>query len=304
LAFRFLERPGAAIAVAVLAAVLLGAIFADLLAPYPFTQQAPERAYGPPSTAHPLGTDQLGRDMLSRLLHGARVSLAVALVSQLFILTIGVPVGALAGYFGGRVDQFLMRSVDVLLSFPDVLLVIIVTTSVRAWLRTPTDPLLAGLGALDATLGGLAGVITSLALIAWLVVARLVRGEILSLREREFVQAARVGGAGHPRILFRHLVPNTTSVVVVAATYWIPRAIMIEAALSFIGLGVQPPLTSWGGMIFEGYRALRATPHMLVFPALALSATVLACNFLGDAARDVLDPRLRHSTGGRLQRRR
>lgn len=271
----------------------MAALLADVLAPYPFTQQTPERAYQGPSSAHWLGTDQLGRDMLSRLLHGARVSLAVALVSQAFIVLVGVPVGALAGYCGGRADQLLMRVVDVISSFPDVLLVIVVMTNLRALFRSPGEGVWQVLASVDASIGGLAGVFVSLALIAWLVVARLVRAQILSLREHEFVLAARAAGAGHGRILLRHLLPNTTAAVVVAATYWVPRAIMIEAALSFIGLGIQPPLTSWGAMILEGYRALRASPHMILFPALALSATVLACNFLGDGLRDVLDPWLR-----------
>ena len=277
----------------VIVLLFLAAIFADVLSPYPYTLQNADIAYQGPTAAHPLGTDQLGRDMLSRLLHGARVSLAVGVVTQLLILLIGVPVGAVAGYFGGKVDQLLMRLVDVIYSFPDVLLVIIVMTTLRAWLRNPSGGPLAMLGGLDAALGGLLGVFTSLALISWLLVARIVRGQILSLKEREFVESARAAGAGHGRILLNHLLPNTAAAIMVAATYWIPRAIIIEAALSFIGLGIQPPMTSWGAMILEGYKALRSTPHMLVFPAAALSLTVLAYNFFGDGLRDALDPWMR-----------
>ena len=292
-AWRRLTRNRPALAgLAVLGALLAAALLADVIAPYPYTLQDVDRAYQGPSPAHPFGTDQLGRDLLSRLLHGSRISLAVGVVTQLLILLIGVPIGALAGYFGGKVDQLLMRLVDVIYSFPDVLLVIIVMTTLRAWLRAPGGPL-AALGGLDSALGGLLGVFTSLALISWLLVARIVRGQILSLKEREFVESARAVGAGHRRILTTHLLPNTAAAIMVAATYWIPRAIIIEAALSFIGLGIQPPMTSWGAMILEGYKALRSTPHMLFFPAAALSLTVLACNFLGDGLRDALDPWMR-----------
>jgi oligopeptide transport system permease protein len=286
------NRPATAGLVA-LAGLLLAAVLADVLSPYPYTQQNLDIAYHGPTLAHPFGTDQLGRDMLSRLLHGARVSLAVGLVTQVLILFVGVPVGAVAGYFGGKVDHVLMRLVDVVASFPDVLLVIVVMTTIRAWLKGSQGGVLAALGGLDSALGGLVGVFTSLALLSWLLVARVVRGQVLSLREQEFVESARAAGAGHGRILITHLLPNTMAAVTVAATYWVPRAIVIEAALSFIGLGVQPPMTSWGAMILDGYRALRSTPHLLFFPALALSLTVLACNFLGDGLRDALDPWLR-----------
>jgi len=286
------NRP-AVVGLAGIVLLFLAALLADVISPYPYTLQNTDIAYQPPTLAHPFGTDQLGRDLLSRLLHGARVSLAVGVVTQLLILLIGVPIGAIAGYFGGRVDQLLMRLVDVIYSFPDVLLVIIVMTTLRAWLRNPSGGPLAALGSLDSALGGLLGVFTSLALISWLLVARIVRGQILSLKEREFVEAARALGAGHRRVLMNHLLPNTAAAIMVAATYWIPRAIIIEAALSFIGLGIQPPMTSWGAMILDGYKALRSTPHLLVFPAAALSLTVLAYNFLGDGLRDALDPWMR-----------
>lgn len=290
---RLAGNRAAMVALTIFGMVVLSAILADVIAPYPYTFQDTDIAFQGPTLAHPFGTDQLGRDMLSRLLHGARVSLAVGFVTQLLILLIGVPVGAVAGYFGGKVDQLLMRLVDVIYSFPDVLLVIIVMTSLRAWLREPPNAALAALGGLDSALGGLLGVFTSLALLSWVMVARIVRGQILSLKEREFVESARASGAGWRRILLTHLLPNTAAAITVAATYWIPRAIIIEAALSFIGLGIQPPMTSWGAMILEGYKALRSSPHMIVFPAAALSLTVLACNFLGDGLRDALDPWMR-----------
>jgi ABC-type dipeptide/oligopeptide/nickel transport system permease subunit len=209
-----------------------------------------------------------------------------------------VPLGAAAGYFGGWVDSLISRLIDVLYSFPDLLLIIVVVTSLKAALKTESGGILALMAGLDAAFGGLLGVFISFALISWLTVARLVRGQVLSLREREFVEAARAAGATSGRILTRHLLPNTLAVIVVAATFGIPRAIIVEAALSFIGLGVQPPMTSWGAMILAGANAARAgVPHLILAPAGALALTVLAYNFLGDGLRDALDPWLQPRSG-------
>ncbi|MFN0072668.1 MAG: ABC transporter permease [Chloroflexota bacterium] len=288
---RLTRRGTARLALLVIALIACSALFADQIAPTSFTLQNPNRAYEIPSAEHWFGTDQLGRDVLSRLLHGARISLGVGVVTQIIILTIGVPIGAIAGYFGGRVDHLLMRFVDVMYSFPDLLIIIIVMASLRSAFRDPrAGGLLGLLAGVDGAFGGLLGVFIALALVSWLTVARLVRGQILTLRERDFIQSARASGASHLEIMTRHLVPNTMGVIVVAATFGIPRAIIVEAALSFIGLGVQAPMASWGVMLLEGYKALRAAPHLIIFPALALSATVLAYNFLGDCLRDALDP--------------
>jgi len=179
----------------------------------------------------------------------------------------------------------------VMYSLPDLLLIIVVMTSLRAALKSDSGGVIGLLAGLDAAFGGLLGVFISLALISWLTVARLVRGQVLALKEREFVEAARTAGATSGRILARHVLPNTLAVIVVAATFGIPRAIIVEAALSFIGLGVQPPMTSWGAMILSGANAPRAgVPHLIVGPAGALALTVLAYNFLGDGLRDALDP--------------
>jgi ABC-type dipeptide/oligopeptide/nickel transport system permease subunit len=283
----------------VIVAFGLAALFADQLAPYPFTLQDTAIARQGPSAAHWFGTDELGRDLLSRLLHGARISLSVGIVAQALILLIGVPIGAAAGYFGGWVDTLLSRLIDVMYSFPDLLLIIIVSTSLKAAFRTDSGGLLGLLATLDTAFGGLLGMFVALALVSWLTVARLVRAQVLSLKEREFVDAARALGASRRRILLRHLLPNTLAIIVVTATFGIPRAIVVEAALSFVGLGVQPPLTSWGAMILTGANAARAgLLHLILAPAAALSLTVLAYNFLGDGLRDALDPHL----GGREAR--
>ncbi len=289
-AWQRLRRNRAALAgLAFILLVAAGAVLAGVLAPYPYWQQDISVVRQPPTPQHWLGTDELGRDILSRLLYGARISLAVGLIVQALILLIGVPVGALAGYYGGWLDVLLMRAVDVLYSIPDLLLVIVVMTTVRAALSTGSGPL-AAFAAVDAVFGGLLGVFAALALTSWLTVARLVRGQVLSLKEREFVDAARVLGAGDGRLLRLHLLPNTLAPIIVAATFGIPSAILLEASLSFLGLGVQAPMPSWGAMILEGYKAMRAQPHMLIAPAAALSLTVLSYNFFGDGLRDALDP--------------
>jgi oligopeptide transport system permease protein len=291
-AWRRLRRNRAALAgLAFIVFLFFVAIFADVIAPYSYTAQDTNIANQGPSAAHWFGTDELGRDLLTRLMRGARISLAVGVIVQLLIVMIGVPVGAVAGYFGGRVDNLVMRFVDVLYGYPDLLLIIIVMTALRA---ATTQPNVSGplwlLTTADTLFGGLLGVFISLALISWLTVARLVRGQVLSLKRKEFVEAAVAMGAPHMRIMRAHLIPNVTAPIIVAATFGIPRAIIIEAALSFIGLGVQAPEASWGVMILSGYKALQAYPHLLFFPALALSLTVLAYNFFGDGLRDALDP--------------
>jgi ABC-type dipeptide/oligopeptide/nickel transport system permease subunit len=300
MAWRQLRRSKLALfGLAVLVLLALVAIFADLVAPYSATQQNVALARRGPSAAYWLGNDELGRDMLSRLIYGARISLSVAVVAQIAILLIGVPVGALAGFLGGWVDTLLSRAVDVLYSFPDLLLIIIVVTSLRAALRSEAGGIVAALASLDAALAGMLGIFLSLALVSWLTVARLVRGQVLSLKEREFVEAARASGATTGRIIGRHLLPNVLPSIVVAATLGIPRVILVEAALSFIGIGVQPPTPSWGAMILAGSNAPRGGyPHLLVGPAGALALTVLACNIVGDALLEAFDPWMRRAGRG------
>jgi oligopeptide transport system permease protein len=273
--------------------LLLTAVFASVLAPYPFDQQDLDSTDLGPTGAHLFGTDQLGRDLISRLLYGSRISLAVALVDVLIVLVIGVPLGLAAGFFGRWVDTLVMRTVDVLLAFPNLLLVIVVITYLRAVLDQPEGPVLAVIASLDKVTGGLIGVFIALGLISWLTVARLVRGQVLSLKEKEFVEAARMVGGTNLRIMTRHLLPNTLAPVIVAATFGIPGAIAAEAGLSFLGLGVRPPYPSWGILIAEGLRVMRTFPHELIFPAVLLAVTLICFNFLGDGLRDALDPKLK-----------
>jgi len=252
-----------------IAFVVVVALLADVLPLADPTFQFPSSSYARPSAAHPLGMDQLGRDVLSRLIHGARVSLAVAVFAQAIILVIGLFVGGMAGYFGGRIDNWLMRFTDVFYAFPDLLFVIIIT---------------AALGA------SLTNIFLAIGLVNWTNLARLVRGQLLTLREREFVTAARSIGAPAWRILVSHLLPNAAGPVTVQLTYGLPQAIFTEAVLSFIGLGVRPPQASWGTMIQQGNEAILSAPHLVLFPAVALALTMLAFNFVGDGLRDALDP--------------
>jgi ABC-type dipeptide/oligopeptide/nickel transport system permease subunit len=296
---QFRRSRAAVVGLSLTLAFVLLALLAPVLAPYDPTAFTLGQQLRPPSTTNLLGTDELGRDMLTRLIYGARVSLSVAIVAQVAILLIGVPVGAAAGYFGGWVDTLLSRAIDVLYSFPDLLLIIIVVTSLRAALRADAGGLLGAVASLDAAVAGMLGIFLSLALVSWLTVARLVRGQVLSLKEREFIEAARASGATTGRIIARHLFPNVLPAIVVAATLGIPRVILVEAALSFIGIGVQPPTPSWGAMILAGSNAARGgNPHLILGPAGALALTVLACNIVGDALLEAFDPWMRRAGHG------
>ncbi|MFH1016102.1 MAG: ABC transporter permease [Chloroflexota bacterium] len=252
--------------------VALGATLIQFLSPYRFDQQNLLAIGQGTSWSHLFGTDELGRDVFTRLLYGARTSLAVGVFTQFIVLTIGLPIGAISAYAGGRVDNLIMRFVDVMYAFPDLLLIILL----RAVLGSSIYMIFLAIG-----------------LVAWVNVARLVRGQILSLKQRDFVTAARAMGGLGRYITFRHLLPNSLGPVIVAVTFNVPRAIFAEAALSYIGIGVKPPTPSWGTMIRDGYDVIFAAPHLVVFPALAIALLMLAFTFLGDGLRDALDPRLR-----------
>jgi len=252
--------------------LLLAAIFAPLITPYGFADQNLDEIMESPSWKHPLGTDELGRDAFARLLYGARTSLAVGIFTQFIVLVIGLPVGAIAGYAGGKVDNYIMRFVDVMYAFPDILLIILIRVVLG---------------------GSIFNLFLAIGLVAWVNVSRLVRGQILSLKTRDFVSSARAMGAMGGYITRRHLLPNSLGPIIVSVTFGVPRAIFAEAALSYIGVGVRPPTPSWGTMINEGYALLFAKPHLIIFPAIALALLMLSFTFLGDGLRDALDPKLR-----------
>ena len=288
---RFVRNKASLSGLVFIGIVVLAAIAAPLVAPYNFaTQDVTATTQGIGSPGHLLGTDRLGRDILSRIIYGTRISLTVGLVIPIMIVLIGVPVGLVAGYKGGWVDSLLMRIVDVLYAIPSLLFIIIFMTYLKAQFLHINGGWLLPLKNFDAATGGTLGVFIGLSIFSWLTVSRLVRGQVLSLKRKEFVEAAHCMGASSGRIILRHLLPNTLAVVIVAATLGIPAAILGEAGISFIGLGINPPVPSWGLMISEGVADLRSYPYMLVAPAVVLSLTVLSFNFIGDGLRDAFDP--------------
>lgn len=290
-AWRRLRRNRAAIiSLTFILTLFAVAFFAPWLAAHPYDQQDMAHVTESPSIEYPLGTDRLGRDVLSRLLYGTRISLSVAMVSMVLMVSVGVSMGAIAGYFGGRVDTLIMRAVDILYAFPDLLFVIVVMSYLKQLFSKPLGGWLDTVAYFYNATGGLIAIFLALGLTGWLTVARLVRGQILSLREKEFVEAARCIGAGHLRIIGVHLLPNVLAPVIVAAALRVPGAIMAEAGLSFIGLGVNPPTPSWGMMMSEGQSLMRSYPHLMVVPGLTLAVTLICFNLLGDGLRDALDP--------------
>jgi peptide/nickel transport system permease protein len=258
---------------ALVGSISLAALLAPWLAPFDPTALDVNAILIPPGGAHHLlGTDALGRDVLSRLLYGGRVSLWVGFVAVGLSAAIGLTLGLCAGYFGGLVDEGIMRGVDVMLCFPSFFLIL----AVIAFL-TPS----------------LTNIMVVIGLTSWMGVARLVRAETLALRGREFVLAAKVSGMRAPAILFYHILPNAAAPVLVSATLGVAGAILVESSLSFLGLGVQPPMPSWGNILMEGKEVLEVAPWLSIFPGLAILFTVLGYNLIGESLRDLLDPRLR-----------
>ena len=252
-----------------------------------------EAQFAPPNAEHWLGTDVHGRDLLSRIIYGARISLLVGLVGAGVSLIIGVSWGAVAGYLGGRCDQIMMRGVDILYSLPSIVFVIVLITALeelfKAWL---TKSVSAEFGALARLLFLFVG----LGAVSWLTMARIVRGQVLSLRNQNFIAASRALGAGHMRIIFRHLLPNVYGVIIVYLTLTVPSVILYESFLSYLGLGIQPPQASLGSLIAEGasqINSIRVYWWLIVFPGGFLSALLLALSFVGDGLRDAFDPRSR-----------
>lgn len=248
----------------------------------------------PPTGEHWFGTDHLGRDIFSRVIYGGRVSLLVGLVTTCVALVIGTLVGATAGYAGGRLDSFLMRVVDVLYSLPFLVIVILLATAMKPMTDWLTDSLIAATGwerqAVEP-LTTLVPLFIGIGALSWLNLARITRSQVQDLVKREFVEAARSLGLGHARILLRHILPNALGPVIVYTTLTVPGVMLFEAALSFLGLGIKPPNSSWGTLIQEGADRMVSNPWLLAFPALFFSSTLLALNFLGDGLRDALDPK-------------
>jgi oligopeptide transport system permease protein len=237
------------------------------------TVQDVVHSYAPPgSPGHILGTDDLGRDILAKLMFGAQVSLAIGILVQVIVLAIGGSIGLVAGYYGGWIDNLLMRFTDIMYAFPDLLFVLIIVAALG-----PT----------------FLNIFIAIGLVSWVGLARLVRGQVLSIKEKEFVEAARAAGTSPFKIIAKHLLPNSLGPVIVVLTFGIPAAIFTEAVLDFLGVGLRPPQPSWGVMVFEGYAAVDAYPWLVLIPCIALSLTMLAFNFIGDGLRDALDPRMR-----------
>ncbi|MDR1741041.1 MAG: ABC transporter permease [Synergistaceae bacterium] len=270
--FRLAKSPLAMFGLAFILLLVFVAIFADVLAPYPFQKQNLMHSFETPSASFLLGTDEFGRDILSRLIYGARVSLQVGFIAVGIALVVGGMLGALSGYYGGWIDNAIMRVMDVLLSIPQTLLAI----------------------AIAAALGpGLFNLMIAVGISAVPTYARIVRGSVLSIRGMEFIEAAKAVGSSDTRIILRHIIPNSMAPIIVQSTLGVASAILNAAGLSFIGLGIQPPYPEWGAMLSGGRQYIRDYPHLTLYPGLAIMLTILALNFLGDGLRDALDPKLK-----------
>jgi oligopeptide transport system permease protein len=280
---RFRRNRLALVGLALIVLLLLVTLLAPILVHFkilidPIDQQVEHIEANPGVAGHLMGTDELGRDIFSRLLIGSQVSLSVGLLVQLIIFPIGLAIGLASGYFGGRIDNLLMRFTDIWYAFPDLLFVLVVVSVIHlngAWYIQ------------------LIPIFGAIALVNWVGLARLVRGQVLSIKEKEYVEAARSSGSPPLKLILKHLLPNSLGPIIVTLTFGIPQAIFLEAVLSFLGVGIQPPQPTWGRMVSSGYETIYATPTAVVFPAFAIGFTLLAFTFIGDGLRDALDPRMR-----------
>ena len=245
-------------------------LLAPWVAPYSYQEQDTVNILAFPGIDHFLGTDRLGRDLLSRMIYGARVSLFVGVFSTLISLVIGTVYGTISAYVGGKTDNLMMRVVDVVFALPDLLMIILITVLMGR---------------------GVVGVFIALTMVSWVTIARLVRGEVLRIKEYPFILAAKALGASHFRIMLREIFPNILGILVVTLSFRIPVAILAESTLSFIGLGIAPPASSWGTLASDGWTAIKFYPHLILFPSLAIFFTILSFNFLGEGLREYLDPR-------------
>ena len=270
---RFKKNYLAMLGLVVLGLLVLFSFGGPIFSHFNFYTNDLDNLFASPSWIHPFGTDDLGRDIMTRIMYGGRISLEIGLVSVMINLVLGVSYGGISGYFGGRVDNIMMRIIDIIYSVPDLLYVIL---------------LMVVLGQ-----GGLLNIMIVLGIVNWMSMARIVRGQILVLREQEYVLAARTLGANTKRLLFKHLIPNTIGPIIVTVAMQIPAAIFMEAFLSFIGIGIMPPLASWGSMASAGRLSIPSHPNVLLLPSLAITITMLAFNFVGDGLRDAFDPKMR-----------
>ena len=245
-------------------------LLAPWVAPYSYQEQDTVNILAFPGMDHFLGTDRLGRDLLSRMIYGARVSLFVGVFSTLIALVIGTVYGTISAYVGGKTDNLMMRVVDVVFALPDLLMIILITVLMGR---------------------GVVGVFIALTMVSWVTIARLVRGEVLRIKEYPFILAAKALGASHFRIMLREIFPNILGILVVTLSFRIPVAILAESTLSFIGLGIAPPASSWGTLASDGWTAIKFYPHLILFPSLAIFFTILSFNFMGEGLREYLDPR-------------
>jgi len=278
----------------IIAVLLILAIFAPYIAPYHFAKGNLVDNYAKPGAKYLLGADFMGRDLLSRIIYGSRISLSVGIVGAVTAFIIGVFYGVVSGYYGGKVDNIMMRIVDIMYGFPTLLLIILLMVLFKSTFAIATPGTFAGyLNTIDRAFGGLFFIFIGIGITAWIGMARIARGMALSLREKEFVEAARATGNSNLKIILKHVLPNLLGPCIVRVTLAIPGYITFEAFLSFIGLGVNPPTPSWGMLISEGYQAMRSYPHLAIYPGLALAITMMAFNFMGDGLRDALDPRMK-----------
>jgi oligopeptide transport system permease protein len=279
-AWRRLKRNRIALVGAVIIGILLiVALISIIWTPYPVWLQAVGPTYQTPSLKHPLGLDQAGRDILSRIMGGALITVEVGIGSAIILSLIGIPLGLIAGFYRGKVDTIISFFINIWYGIPDLLVALILVFVLS--------------DALHLIPRGVLVIIIAFALTRWMDVARLVRGQTLSLREREFVEAARMGGARDFAMLTRHIFPNALGPIIVQATFAIPAAVLFEAFLSFLGLGLPPPTPSWGAMAADGYHGMDFAPHIVLAPTVALSLTLMAFNWLGDGLRDAFDPRMK-----------
>jgi oligopeptide transport system permease protein len=258
------------------------AIFAYQISPYAFDEQYMDRILENPSSVHLLGTDSLGRDMLSRLIHGARMSMAVGIITAVISAVFGMAYGAISGWIGGRVDSVMMRAVDILYAVPTLVLLILVKVVFDSY-DIFTNP----------ELKALTGMLMALSVVGWVTLARIVRGQVLQVKQMVYVESARALGASGFRIVLKHIIPNILGPVIVVLTFQIPSNILYESFLSFLGLGLQPPFSSWGVLANEGWRSLSSYPHLIISPGVALFTAMLAFNLFGDGLRDAFDPQMR-----------